>query len=44
MHPLPRIDEVDPEVDASPKAIYFKQARNGLYVREALLGLVLGRI
>ncbi len=44
MHPLPRINEVNPEVDASPKAIYFKQARNGLYIREALLGLVLGRI
>lgn len=44
MHPLPRIDEIDPEVDASPKAIYFKQARNGLFVREALLGLILGRI
>lgn len=44
MHPLPRVDEIDPEVDASPKAIYFKQARNGLYIREALLALVLGRI
>ncbi|MBI3486477.1 aspartate carbamoyltransferase [Candidatus Daviesbacteria bacterium] len=44
MHPLPRVDEVDPEVDSSPKAIYFTQARNGMYVREALLGLVLGRI
>lgn len=44
MHPLPRVDEIDPEVDASPKAIYFQQARNGLYVREALLALLLGRI
>jgi len=44
MHPLPRVDEIDPEVDASDKAIYFTQARNGLYIREALLGLVLGRI
>lgn len=44
MHPLPRVNEMDPEVDTNPKAIYFKQARNGLYVREALLGLVLGRI
>ncbi len=44
MHPLPRVDEIDPEVDASPKAIYFQQARNGLYVREALLSLVLGRL
>lgn len=44
MHPLPRVDEIDPEVDASPNAIYFTQARNGLYVREALLSLVLGRL
>lgn len=44
MHPLPRVDEIDPEVDASPNAIYFTQARNGLYIREALLALVLGRI
>ncbi len=44
MHPLPRVDEIDPEVDASPNAIYFKQAKNGLFVREALLGLILGRI
>lgn len=44
MHPLPRINEIDPILDTHPHAIYFKQARNGLYVREALLALVLGRI
>lgn len=44
MHPLPRVNEIDPILDSHPNAIYFKQARNGLYVREALLGLVLGRI
>lgn len=44
MHPLPRVNELDPKIDTNPKAIYFKQARNGLYVREALLGLLLGRI
>lgn len=44
MHPLPRVNELDPKIDASPKAVYFQQARNGLYVREALLALVLGRI
>lgn len=44
MHPLPRINEIDPVLDAHPNAIYFSQARNGLYVREALLALVLGRI
>ncbi|MBY0110542.1 aspartate carbamoyltransferase [Patescibacteria group bacterium] len=37
MHPLPRVDEIEPEVDASPHARYFEQARNGLYVRMALL-------
>ncbi|MBI2338653.1 aspartate carbamoyltransferase [Candidatus Daviesbacteria bacterium] len=44
MHPLPRVNELDPEIDTNPKAVYFQQARNGLYVREALLALVLGRI
>lgn len=44
MHPLPRVDEIDPELDSHPNAIYFKQARNGLFIREALLALVLGRI
>ena len=44
MHPLPRVNEIDTELDNHPNAIYFKQARNGLYIREALLGLVLGRI
>ena len=44
MHPLPRVNEMDSSLDAHPNAIYFQQARNGLYIREALLGLVLGRI
>lgn len=44
MHPLPRVNELDPEIDSSPKAVYFAQARNGLYIREALLALILGRI
>lgn len=42
MHPLPRIDEILPEVDASPKAMYFKQARYGLLVRMAILKYILG--
>lgn len=41
MHPLPRVDEIDPEVDSDPRAAYFRQARNGLYVRMALLKLCL---
>lgn len=37
MHPLPRVDEIAPTVDALPNAAYFRQADNGLYVRMALL-------
>jgi aspartate carbamoyltransferase catalytic subunit len=37
MHPLPRIDEITTEVDGDPRAKYFEQAENGLYVRMALL-------
>lgn len=42
MHPLPRVDEIAPEVDADPRARYFQQASNGLYVRMALLKRVIG--
>lgn len=41
MHPLPRVDEIDPEVDSDPRAAYFRQAHNGLYVRMALLRMLL---
>jgi aspartate carbamoyltransferase catalytic subunit len=37
MHPLPRVGEIDPQVDADPRAAYFRQARNGLWVRMAVL-------
>ena len=37
MHALPRLNEIAPEVDLDPRAAYFRQARNGLYVRMALL-------
>ena len=37
MHPLPRLGEIDPLVDADPRAAYFRQARNGLWVRMAVL-------
>ena len=43
MHPLPRLDEITMEVDADPRAAYFRQAQNGLYVRMALLTMVLGK-
>lgn len=43
MHPLPRVDEVSPELDSDPRAAYFRQAEYGMYVRMALLATVLGR-
>ncbi|HBB49579.1 TPA: aspartate carbamoyltransferase [Candidatus Nomurabacteria bacterium] len=42
MHPLPKINEIEVEVDADPRAAYFRQAENGLYVRMALLCYALG--
>ena len=44
LSPLPRIDEMDPELDKLPQSIYFKQAHNGIPVRMALLGLTLGKL
>lgn len=41
MHPLPRNEEIHPEVDELPQAKYFEQVRNGLYVRMALLHCLL---
>lgn len=41
MHPLPRIDEIDPAVDGDPRSAYFRQAHNGLYIRMTLLRMVL---
>jgi len=43
MHPLPRVDEINPEVDADPRSAYFRQAHNGVLIRMALLNQVLGR-
>jgi len=44
MHPLPRVNEIATDVDNTKYAYYFEQAENGLYVRQALLGLVLGKL
>lgn len=41
MHPLPRLDEITVDVDGDPRAAYFRQAKNGLYIRMALLKLLL---
>ena len=43
MHPLPRVNEIHPDVDKDPRAKYFDQVENGMFVRMALLALVLGR-
>lgn len=40
MHPFPRVDELDPAIDDDPRAAYFKQMRNGLWVRMALIDKV----
>ncbi|WP_099204894.1 aspartate carbamoyltransferase [Scatolibacter rhodanostii] len=42
MHPLPRVNEIAVEVDKDPRAVYFKQAQNGVYVRMALILSLLG--
>lgn len=44
MHPLPRRDEISPEVDADPRSIYFKQAARGVPIRMAILAWLLGRL
>lgn len=44
MHPLPRVGEIATEVDSDPRAYYFQQAKNGLYIRMALLALILKKI
>lgn len=44
LHPLPRVNEINIEVDATDKAYYFEQALNGVYVRQAIISLILGVI
>ncbi len=43
LHPLPRVDEINPDVDSYPGAAYFRQMRNGVYVRMALLSMIFGK-
>ena len=43
MHPLPRVNEISYNVDDDPRAAYFRQMRNGMYIRMALLAAVLGK-
>lgn len=44
MHPLPRITEISTDVDDTPHALYFRQMKHGIYVRMALIALVLGAL
>jgi len=43
MHPLPRLNEISYAIDEDPRAAYFRQMRNGMYIRMALLAAVLGK-
>jgi aspartate carbamoyltransferase catalytic subunit len=43
MHPLPRVGEISMDFDDDPRAAYFRQMEYGLYVRMALLAMVLGK-
>lgn len=43
LHPLPRVDEIHPDVDTTPHAYYFQQAANGVYARQAILSLILNK-
>lgn len=42
LHPLPRVNEIDTDVDSNPKAYYFDQTENGVYVRMAIISYLLG--
>jgi len=42
LHPLPRVNEIDDDVDSNPKAYYFEQALNGVYTRQAIITSILG--
>lgn len=43
LHPLPRVKELDPQIDQMPFAYYFDQSQNGVYLRQALLSAILGK-
>jgi aspartate carbamoyltransferase catalytic subunit len=42
LHPLPRVNEINQDVDSNPKAYYFEQAENGVYARQAIISSILG--
>ena len=43
LHPLPRVNEINPDVDNYPGAAYFRQMRNGVFIRMALIAMVMGK-
>jgi aspartate carbamoyltransferase catalytic subunit len=43
MHPLPRVGEISYALDDDPRSAYFRQMRNGMYIRMALLAALLGK-
>jgi len=44
LHPLPRVKELDEDVDDTKFAYYFQQAKNGVYMRQAIIALLLGGV
>ena len=42
LHPLPRVNEIATEVDSDKRAVYFEQAKFGMYIRMALIMFLLG--
>jgi aspartate carbamoyltransferase catalytic subunit len=44
MHPLPRVNEITTDVDSLSNAAYFRQVGNGVFIRMALIALVMGKI
>lgn len=42
LHPLPRVNEIHQDVDSNPKAYYFQQTENGVYIRQAIISLIFG--
>ena len=44
LHPLPRVNEISPEIDSDPRALYFKQVQYGMYARMALIAKLTGAL
>ena len=44
LHPLPRVNEISPEVDEDPRAAYFKQVKYGMFARMALISKLTGAL